>query len=456
MSKILLRNPGLMFAAGLISATSIAAKADVTYNFQPDYMDSNPPQNSSANWYAYGSFNGISLEFADDVFADETHLKDVVIYNISRGETIGTDRLGLYLNGKFAEITVALKEDDESDNDLCGGQGAPYIFSVSIPKGLFGNAEWAANNFNTGLANPELTAEYAFGEPVITPQQPQIIEGSYTLISADKSISKVFEPLYSDDHQSSYEYNLILERLDNIGFVIEYSQMMGTDMYPGEVSAGYLVSNDSETLQISDGGNFEYNCYTSHVGEQQPLFMIGDFDFLENVNLTLTFDGYGQTLRISGIGKYNSPERPITDDVIFSIVLPGGTISQNLKKDTDFEFTLVPDEEWEIHSCTLNHEDITSSIDSNGRINVNIAEPSELSVVYQLRDSAVRNFIPSFLKVYSRYGGIEIQGKPAETVVAVYDINGACVYIGKENNIPLQGGVYIVNIDNLTYKLSIQ
>lgn len=455
MTKILLRNLGLMFAAILICTLSIAAEANVLYNFKPNYMDSNPPQDSSANWYAYGSFNGISLEFDDVVFADETHLKDVVIYNISRGETIGTDRLGLYLDGKFAEITIALKEEYESDNDLCGGQGAPYLFSVSIPKGLFGNAEWAANNFNTGFANPELTAEYAFGEPVITPQQPQIIEGRYTLISADKSISKVFEPLHSDDHQSSYEYNLILDRLDNIGFVIEYNQMMGTDIYPGEVSAGYLVSNDSETLQISDGGNFSYNCYTSHSGDLQPQFRIGDFDYLENVSLTLTFDGYGQTLRISGIGKYNSPENPTIDHVTFSIVLPGGTISQNLKKDTDFEFTLVPDEEWEIHSCTLNHEDITSSIDSNGRININIAEPSELSVVYLQRDSGVRNCIPSFLKVYSRSGGIEIQGKPAETVVAVYDINGACVYIGQENNIPLHSGVYIVNINNVTYKLSI-
>lgn len=155
---------------------------------------------------------------------------------------------------------------------------------------------------------------------------PQIYEGMYTLISPDGKYNAPFNPVYSgypDEHAYSFDYELQLDKLENVGFYIEFNQPTHSGY-----DAGYLVANDSEQMNFNEDGSFSYYCYTSKGGEKRPLFKFGDFDYIENATFMLTYDGYGQTLNVYGTGKYNSPDSG-TDDISQSplkIYLQNGAI----------------------------------------------------------------------------------------------------------------------------------
>lgn len=425
-----------------ICLAALTANAVVTYDFSPTEIRQR--QVPIDYHFVVGAFDGLYLTFPGEVLVNESKVSEITIENINDGTSVNDARIDVGAGGVVAEMNVY------DSSLLCGFGGTPYYFRVIFPEGIFGDAEYYESTFTSGHANPQFSFETTgFGEPV---RVPELMMGEYRLICPSDGYDFYFMPVENGipgEHQYSYTYEYSVDRFENAGFYIEYSQPTDTDY-----KAGNLVGNDSGSLVVDENGTFSYNIYTSQSGEQTPLIRIGDYDYIENAEFRLTFDGYGQTLDVTGIGRYNDP---VVDDYVnFSIALPGGVVSQQIKPSVDHEFFIIPDESWEVSTCLLGDTDVTSSIAADGRLTVNISEPAALSVVYKKQGES-RSATPeaSSLRVLSRRGLVEIIGKSTDSTVAVHTFDGRCVYLGTDSRIPLAPGAYLLTVDSLTFKLAV-
>lgn len=424
-----------------ICFAALTANAAVTYDLSPTEIRQH--QMPIDYDFVVGAFDGLSLTFPGEVLVNENKVPEIIIENISDGTPVDDATIHV-AGGTVSEMNVY------GSSQLCGFGGMPYYFRVNFPEGLFGDSEYYESAFTSGHANPQFSFETTgFGEPV---RIPELMMGEYRLICPSDGYDFYFMPVENGipgEHQYSYTYEYSVDRFENAGFYIEYSQPTDTDY-----KAGNLVGNDSGSLVVDESGAFSYNIYTSQSGEQTPLIRIGDYDYIENAEFRLTFDGYGQILDITGIGRYNDPV--VDDYVTFSIALPGGVVSQQVKPSVDYDFFISPDEGWEVSTSLLGDIDVTSSIAADGRLTVNISEPAALSVVYKKQGES-RSATPeaSSLRVLSRRGLVEIIGKSTDSTVAVHTFDGRCVYLGTDSRIPLAPGAYLLTVDTLTFKLAV-
>ena len=430
-----------ILSVNAICLTALTANAAVTYDFSPTEIRQR--QEPIDYDFVVGAFDGLFITFPGEALVNESKVTEITIENIYDGTPVN-DATIYATGGPVAEMTVY------GSTLLCGYNGNPYYFRVTFPEGLFGDLEYYESAFTSGHANPQFSFETTgFGEPA---RVPELTMGEYKLICPSNGYNFYFEPVdngISGEHQYSYTYEYEVDRFDNVGFYIEYSQL--TDMV---YKAGNLIGNDSETQTVDENGAFSYNIYTTQSGEQTPLMRIGDYDYIESVEFRLTFDGSGQILDITGVGRYNDPV--VDDYVTFSIVLPGGVVSQQVKPSVNYDFFVTPDEGWEISTCLIGDTDVTSSVAADGRLTINIAEPAALSVVYKKQgESRTATLDASSLKVLSRYGMAEILGKSADTTVAVHTFDGRCVYLGTDSRIPLAPGAYLLTVSSLTFKLAV-
>lgn len=440
---------GLFVLFALLLSQNLCAS--VRYDFNPltMYEDESRPNNEH---YFVCAFDGMFLEFSEDVYVNEAKINDIRIFE-NESEVEDDLTLELVNNESSADLVLRVYSYGRM---LCGGPGTPSYYSVVFPQGLFGNKEWHDSNYTGGRANPEIKYDtQGYGEPY--PMIPDMQPGEYTLHMPSTGLELHIEHKdYSPVGPDYIQYVATVERLDNKGFYIEYQQPMEYD-----VSGGYLFGNpDNDGFEYRNAdGSFAFSDYlrTGDVGD--PLLFIGDYDYLENVEITLECSSAPTfSLRIVGIGKYNEPDTPPVVDpakVTLSIALSGGCVAQRIQRDTDTEFLIVPDTGWTINTCSLADEDVSSKISEDGLLLINISEDATLSAVFKKDDSGIGAPARSAIKVYTRNGGIEIVGKPLGEAVMIYRPDGTCVYSGNESAIGLSAGVYMAKIASATFKFMI-
>ncbi len=443
---------GLFVLFALLLSQNLCAS--VRYDFNPltMYEDESRPNNEQ---YFVCAFDGMFLEFPEDVYVNDSKISDIKIFSngLEVESWLSPFSLELVNNNSSTDLVLRI---ETYGYVLCGAPGTPCYYSVVFPQGLFGNKEWRDSNYAGGRANPEIKYDtQGYGEPY--PTIPDMQPGEYTLHIPSTGLSLYFEHKdYCPVGPDYIQYVATAERLDNKGFYIEYRQPMEYD-----VSGGYLFGkpdNDGFEYRNADG-SFAFFDYlrTGDIGDR--LLFIGDYDYLENVEITiecssvLTF-----SLRIVGVGKYNEPDTPPVIDpakVTLSIVLPGGCVTQRIPRDTDTEFHILPDNGWTINTCSVADEDVSSKISDDGLLLINISEDASLSAVFQKDDSGIAAQPRNAIKVYTRHGGIEIVGKPFGEVVMIYRPDGTGVYSGNESAIDLPAGLYMAKISSATFKFMV-
>lgn len=281
-----------------------------------------------------------------------------------------------------------------------------------------------------------------------------MMEGDYTLHIPPTGFSLCFEHNASCPTGPDFiQYVVNVERLDNKGFYIEYHQPLDSGFW-----GGYLFGDpDNDGFEYkNDDGFFAFFDYMRVGDVGDPLFFIGDYDYLENVEMTIECSSAPTfSLRIVGVGKYNEPDTPSIDDsgkVTLSIALPGGCVAHRILRDTDNEFYILPEDGWRINTCQLGAEEIGSSIDENGLVLINISEDATLSAVFKRDDSGIAAPSQNTIKIYTRDGGIDIVGKPLHKTVMIHRADGIFVYSGKESYIELPAGLYMAKIGSATFK----
>lgn len=425
--------------------------ASVNYDFNPlrIYEDDTRPNNEQ---YFICAFDGVLLDFSDDAYVNDSKIKDIKI--IENGSVVDGLRIELTDNPAQRHLTLWI---DAYPRVLCGGPGNPYYYTVIFPEGLFGNKEWYDSKYAEGHSNPEITFDtQGYGEPY---PMPDMMEGDYTLHIPSTGFNLRFERNFNcPDNPDYIQYIATVDKLDNKGFYVEYHQPM-----PGgyDVSGGYLVAGSSDVgfEYNNEDGSFGYFDYLMSGYRQEPLISFGDYDYIENAEITIESSAAATfSIRVVGVGKYNTPETPPNDEpkyVTLSISLPGGYVAQSIKANTDNEFFIRPEDSWNINTCQLGDEDITSAIGEAGLVILNITKDTTLSAVFEKDKSGIDNPTAENMKIYTRAGGIEILNKPYDATVMVYDIDGMCVYSGKESNIDLPAGLFVVKINASTFKFAV-
>lgn len=424
--------------------------AYVSYDFNPLTMHEDETRPNSESFFIC-AFDGMFLEFSEDVYVNSSKINDIKIFE--NGSEVEDDlTLELVNNESSADLVLRVYSYGRI---LCGGPGIPYYYSVVFPQGLFGDKEWIDSKYAEGHCNPEIKYDaQGYGEPV--PAVSDMMEGDYTLNIPSTGFSLRFEHNTSCPAGPDFiQYAASIERLDNKGFYIEYHQPLDYC-----VSGGYLFCNpDNDGLEYkNDDGSFAFFDYMREGDVGNPLLFIGDYDYLENVEMTIECSSAPTfSLRIVGVGKYNEPDTSPTDGpekVMLSVALPGGCVTQLIPRDTDNEFYILPEHGWSINTCRLGAEEIGSSIDENGLVLINISEDTILSAVFKKEDSGIGAPCQNAIKIYTRDEGIEIVGKPLRESVIIYRADGIPIYSGEESHIDLPAGLYMAKIGSATFKFT--
>ena len=136
-------------------------------------------------------------------------------------------------------------------------------------------------------------------------------------------------------------------------------------------------------------------------------------------------------------------------DVYLSILQMNGSVK--LKVDTEkpyFNLQIKADEGWKIHSVSLNDDDVTAEIASDGSYTTPvISSNSTLNVVFEKGSSNIANMTESQMRVNAYGNVIRISGAETGEKIAVYSADGKIVKSVKTEH----GTATIVLPENQTY-----
>lgn len=136
-------------------------------------------------------------------------------------------------------------------------------------------------------------------------------------------------------------------------------------------------------------------------------------------------------------------------DVYLSILQANGAVK--LKVDAEkpyFNLQIKADEGWKIHRVTLNDDDVTAEVASDGSYTTPVINSnSMLSVIFEKGSSGLANMTESSLRVNAYGNTISVQGAENGEQIAVYSVEGKLVERVKAEH----GTATITMPENQTY-----
>lgn len=146
-------------------------------------------------------------------------------------------------------------------------------------------------------------------------------------------------------------------------------------------------------------------------------------------------------------------------DVDLSILFPeGGLVKQTYLIGDAVSMQFEPTAGWVLNSVTLNGEDVTDDVASDGRYTTPVlVDDATLAVVFEKSgDGGINDLSVSDIRVYAREGVVTISGADAFSNATVYNLDGAVIYSGTDKSISLdESGVYLLTVKGRTFKFAI-
>ena len=137
----------------------------------------------------------------------------------------------------------------------------------------------------------------------------------------------------------------------------------------------------------------------------------------------------------------------------------GGAINMPVVQGESYQFSLIAESGWKIHSVMFNRTNITDKLDSENKFfTPTITKNSTLIVVYELDDSAVQPVKTSSLTIEGTSTGARVCGAQTGEQIKIYTSDGmllkSVTMQDSQTDIPLEKGcIYIIKVSGKTLKL---
>lgn len=139
-----------------------------------------------------------------------------------------------------------------------------------------------------------------------------------------------------------------------------------------------------------------------------------------------------------------------------------GTVTVQVPRGATQQLKITPDEGWKIHSVTINGDDVTADVTTEGYLTtLALSYSTTLNVAYaQVSTDINQTEEPSATKVYAAEGAIIVKGARQGESIRVYDTSGMLLQkataTGDENRIAVaEGKVYIVKTPGMAVKIAL-
>ena len=236
------------------------------------------------------------------------------------------------------------------------------------------------------------------------------------------------------------------------GGTIEINANEALPSYEAGYNGTYRFVKKGESVVITAKPNENYKLASLKINGTDVIDAVVD-----NVYHTTMTGG----MNVSVSFEYDYTPQPDPDPIFLTIKqADNGSVRQRISKWDSFTFYIEPAEGWQLHTVTFDGRDITSEVETDGRLYIDdIADNAVLSVVFEQGNSAVNDVQSSRAKVYASEGTIIVaNAEKAETIqyneagmnVATRQAVRSTEHINVE-----KGHVYIVKLKGKTVKLSI-
>ena len=165
---------------------------------------------------------------------------------------------------------------------------------------------------------------------------------------------------------------------------------------------------------------------------------------------------------ISAAFEYDYTPTPDPEPMFLTIKqAENGSVKMPVREWDSYTFYIEPSEGWKVHTVTFNGEDITSSVEADGRLTTPyIRDNSVLSVSFEEGTSGVADTQSSNAKVYVQGNSIVVANAEVGESIQVYNEAGVNVASTQarqsvETVTVEKGHVYIVKLKNKTIKVAI-
>lgn len=141
--------------------------------------------------------------------------------------------------------------------------------------------------------------------------------------------------------------------------------------------------------------------------------------------------------------------------------LPVGSVSYSVEWGSAHSFALTPCDGWSINSVSINGEDYTNRIDSNGKFTTpSITKDTKIIISYTDSNAGIGDIVREHTKVLGQENGIRVLNAPINKSVYIYTKDGILLKSLVANNddmfISLQNAAtYIIRIGEFTCKIRI-
>lgn len=236
---------------------------------------------------------------------------------------------------------------------------------------------------------------------------------------------------------------------------VSVSDSIGVWNDPYKYYSLYYLTKAGATVTIKVIPNENYKLSSLTINGNDVTEEVSDNTY------TMTVTG-SMSLSIDARFEYDYTPQPEPEPIFLTIKqADNGSVRQRVREWDSFTFYVEPAEGWRVHTVTLNGQDITSNVGTDGLLQIDyIRESAVLSITYEQENSAVSEIVNSKAKVYSKGNTIIVTNAEAGEPIRVYNEAGVNVATRLANSdIEMvtveKGHIYIVELKGKTVKLSI-
>lgn len=247
-----------------------------------------------------------------------------------------------------------------------------------------------------------------------------------------------------------------------------YKQLLKTtEVYPLPGCVSILFDEFSKTVRPEDEftvgcktypDNFEIK-WTSSNPAVATVSDNGEVTALSNgvARITATGAQAGYTDASTSMLVYVSEDAPIEPSEAYLTMkgLSNHAIRHTYKAGTNAEINILPEDDWYVHSVTLNGEDISDSLEDNKITTPKLFGENEMNVVLLKNETTYVNeeLKADNIKIRCSGNNVTVLGAENSDEVRIFNTNGECVYHGIDKTIALSAGtVYILKVKSSVFK----
>lgn len=221
------------------------------------------------------------------------------------------------------------------------------------------------------------------------------------------------------------------------------------------------------TISMEGSSGTEADRYVSADSTLTLIFTPEDGYMLDKVAVNgtdLTVQVENNRLTLSGITEASSIEATFAPSPTVRLTIrqaDNGTVTVQVPRGMAQSLKITPDEGWTINSVTINGEDVTDDVTSDGELTtLSLSYQTTLNIAYaQVASSISRPGEQAAMKVYAAEGSLTVRGVPQGKSICVYDTAGMLLKKvtskGDNTRIPVPGGkVYLVKTAGMTVKIA--